>query len=169
MSAFIVNNRHLDYLISAGLKDLRYGPLRWLAPPEEPPTEPIHERGEPWGPGYVEQVNARRRELTRDTAGHVGAMLAAENRRSVDHRYDESELEDFYTFRHYDGTEAVQTLKAIACYEYQSCEHPEWEQSEAHAFCEALRHKAIAGLRGYDAAHWEIPAKPTPRPREVTA
>jgi hypothetical protein len=47
-------------------------------------------------------------------------------------------------------------LKAISCYEYQSCEHPGWRKSEAHAFCEALRDMAIGCLPGYDDAPWEI-------------
>jgi len=97
MSAFIVGTTHLDYLVSAGLMFSRqgHGPLRWMAPAEEAPAEATHERGEPWGPGAIEEYNKRRRELTPETADRVGAMLAAENRRSVDHRYNETELEDF--------------------------------------------------------------------------
>lgn len=170
MSAFIVNKSHLDYLISAGFAGRRGGVLRWYAPAEEVPAEPTHQRGEPWGPGMVDHMAPRRRELTIETANQVGAMLAAENRRSVDHRYNETELEDFYTFTRYPGSgtpglDPVQVLKAIACYEYQSCEHPEWETSEAHEFCRALRHRTIDRLPGYDEAAWEIPpvVKPTRR------
>jgi len=151
MSAFIVNKTHLDYLVTAGLRFSRHGALSWFAPAEDPPEAPTHQR-----------------ELTDETADHVGAMLAAENRRSVDHRYDENELEDFYTFTRYPGSgergsagrprlEPVQILKALACYEYQSCEHPEWEQSEAHDFCRVLRHAAIWALPGIEDAAWEIP------------
>ena len=168
MSAFIVNKTHLDYLITAGLKYGVHGALSWFAPAEEAPTEPTHQRGEPWGPGALTEAATRRRELTSETADHVGAMLAAENRRSVDHRYDENELEDFYTFTHYPESgergsagrprlDPVQVLKAISCYEYQSCEHPEWEQSEAHDFCRVLRHAAVNALPGYDDAAWEVP------------
>ena len=169
MSAFIVNKTHLDYLITAGLRyGKKHGTLSWLAPAEEEPTEPTHQRGEPWGPGAVAHATTRRRELTHETADRVGAVLAAENRRSVDHRYDENELEDFYTFTRYPGSgdrnsanrprlESVQVLKAIACYTYQSCEHPEWEASEAFAFCDALRDAAIWTLPGFENAAWEIP------------
>lgn len=169
MSAFIVNKTHLDYLITAGLTlSRRHGALGWFTPTDDPPDAPTHQRGEPWGPGAVAYAQTRHRELTDATADQVGAMLAAENRRSVDHRYDENELEEFYVFTRYPGSgdrgsvgsprlEPVQILKALSCYEYQSCEHPEWEQSEAHDFCQALRHAAINALPGYDDAAWEIP------------
>ena len=163
--------------MTAGLRGGR-GVLRWYAPAEEAPTEATHERGAPWGPGMVDHMAPRRRELTLETANQVGAMLAAENRRSVDHRYNETEMEDFYTFTRYPGSgdsvapgtpqlDPVQVLKAIACYEYQSCEHPEWETSEAHEFCIMLRHATIARLPGYEAAAWEIP--PVKKPQRVVS
>jgi hypothetical protein len=49
---------------------------------------------------------------------------------------------------------AVIVLASVACYEYQACEHPEWETSNARAFCEALRHTAIEHLPGYSDAPW---------------
>lgn len=98
------------------------------------------------------------RELTEATAGRVGAMLLAENRRSVDHRYDETELEEPYLFTKLRGIpDPVIVLKAISCYEYQSCEHPEWATSEASRFCVALQAKMIGLLPGYDQAPgWEV-------------
>jgi len=53
-----------------------------------------------------------------------------------------------------DGGHPVITLSLISCYEYQSCEHPEWRTSEARAICEALRKLAIRNLPGYDEAPW---------------
>jgi hypothetical protein len=50
----------------------------------------------------------------------------------------------------------VEVLKLISCFEYQSCEHPDWDESEAYAFCEALRHRMIDMLPGYDAAPWGL-------------
>ena len=139
MSAFIVDNRHLDYLISAGLK--------WSMP---------HLGGYlvtwTWHDGH-------RRPLTRENANQVGAMLAAENQRSVNERYELDELESLYTFTPYrKAITAVQVLKALSCYEYQSCEHDAWETSEAKRFCEALRHRAISMLPGYETAEWAISA-----------
>lgn len=154
----MVNKRHIDFLVTAGLRLVRppASAMRWLAPAEACPE--THQRA-PW----EDEVERRRRELTRETASLVGAMLWAENRRSVDHRYDETELEDCYDFEEYHGAsrphgsiDPVHVLSALRCYEYQSCEHPEWEASEAHAFCEALRQLAIRSLHGYSSGPWEI-------------
>jgi hypothetical protein len=85
-------------------------------------------------------------------------MLWAENRRSVNHRYAEQEWEEPYVFtelRHH-SIDPVMVLKAVACYEYQSCETPGWEKSEAHAFCQSLKERCIRRLPGFDDAPWEI-------------
>lgn len=52
----------------------------------------------------------------------------------------------------------VGALKALACYEYQSCESDDWESTEAFAFCEALRHTLIWALPNIDDAAWEVQA-----------
>jgi len=98
------------------------------------------------------------RYLNRETADAVGHMLLAENFRSVNHRYAEAnEPEGFFAYRRsLQGCNPVVILKAIDCYEYQTCEHPEWEQSEAHAFCQALRKRMISMLPGYEDAPWGL-------------
>lgn len=156
MSAWIVSKRHIDYMLTAGLKFDSY-PLGWMAPVEEKPAE-VHERGEPWGPEAVAHARERRQELTGESAGRVGVMLWAENYESVNHRYDEREVEaELYEYKPYPGgVDPVQVLKAIDCFEYQSCEPPGWEASEARAFCEALRQRTIGKLPGYEEAKWAI-------------
>ena len=52
-------------------------------------------------------------------------------------------------------------LKQAACFAYQACEHPGWEDSEAERMIEAImaRCKAQGGVEygpGYDAAPWGI-------------
>jgi hypothetical protein len=160
MSAFIVGKRHVDFLITAGL-EFRHGtPLRWEIP--GPPVEGTHQRGEPWGPEAVVVHKRRVRELTPDTADGVGMMLPCQNHRSVEFRYDgrhgiQAEPDVMYEFTLYrDQIDPVQVLKAINCLEYQSCETPDWEGCEAWRFCDALRHRAISCLSGYDKAQWEI-------------
>jgi len=39
---------------------------------------------------------------------------------------------------------------------YQSCEHPEFEDSLASKFIEAIISNAIPDLEGYDTAQWAI-------------
>lgn len=144
MSAFIVTTVHIDALLSAGLvfcgvKD----PLRWYYPP----------------PTTVNPDTAgRERVLTRSTAGRVGAMLLAENARSVNHNYDQDDWEPAYLFHPLPGTpDPLVVLKALACLEYQSREHHGWLDSEARVFCQALRRVAITALPGYHQAEgWPI-------------
>ena len=159
MSAFIVDRKHIDALVASGLNRGPYGPLRWA-------------HGDDRG------------ELTRETADKVGAMLWAENVASVEHRYEHVvaagedlpgsyqlelvvdgvapvEVPQWWSDYRFDRTHAprlspVAALKAIDCYEYQSCEHSDWEESEAFAFCDALRRSLIGDLDGYDAAPWGI-------------
>jgi hypothetical protein len=151
----MVGRTHIDALLTAGLSWQRYGPVRWLDT-AEPPPEDAYQAGEPWGPGMVRWYNAHRKELTRETAGQTGAMLLAENRRSVDHRYAESELEEPYLFNPLRGTpDPLIVLCALRCYEYQSSESPGWQQSAAFRFCEALKATAIREAT-MDVDVWEI-------------
>lgn len=159
MSAFEVCETHIHALLTAGLRHHQGSPLRWLWPElSANDQEGAYEQGEPWGPESVRLLRERQHTLTIETAGRVGAMLATENRRSVDFRYDETEEEDPYVFTKLVGyPDPVIMLKAIGCYRYQSCEHPEWEKSEAYAFCQALEQHMISFLSGYDdGPGWEI-------------
>lgn len=163
MSAFVVSEAHVDALVTAGLVLPDHKPLIWLWPePADDELMDAYRRGEPWGPGAASVYEKKRHELTLATAGRVGAMLWAENQRSVNHRYDEDDWEAPYEFRQMRGNlldhrVPVVVLHAIAGFEYQSCEHLEWHRSEAKAFCEALRLAAIDRLPGYqDAPSWHI-------------
>jgi len=156
VSAFVVSTVHIDAMLTAGLRlEQPYGrdPLVWFWPAIDAGSD----RGSWTSQELQHQARQRRRELTHASAGRVGAMLLAENRRSVDHRYDEQEWEEPYLFHALPGVpDPVIVLKAIACYRYQSCEHPDWPDSEAAAFCQALQSRSITCLPGYAAAPWEI-------------
>ncbi len=163
MSAFIVSKAHIDALVTAAIN----GRISWMTPaPEVNPD--THQRGEPWGPAALAEYQARQRTANTETAGTVGAMLWNENQLSVNHRYDEEDAEEPYTYDRFNRPlSPVQILKAISCYEYQTCERPEWEASEARAFCRALRSETIHKLPGYDEAAWEITnAPPAPVVKE---
>jgi len=127
MSAFMVPIEHIRAMINAGL-NAPYGPMTW-----------------------------KNSELTPATAGKVGAMLLAENQRSVNYRYNEQETEEPYTHGPSSRRSPVEILLAIACYEYQACETPDWEQSEAAEFCRVLQLQLIHQLPGYgEAQAWPI-------------
>lgn len=158
MSAFMVSTVHIDAMLTAGLVlGPAYGtPLSWYWPDLDATTD----RGSWTSEQLRQEAVQRRRELTLATAGRVGAMLLAENRRSVDHRYAEEELEEPYLYSRVPGRpDPVVVLKAIACYEYQSCEHPGWRTSEAHAFVRVLESAMVHHLPGYENAPWEITSR----------
>ena len=95
---------------------------------------------------------------TRDQA-EIGAALLAENQASVNHRYTNHPAQNepyVHPTRPSAAPDPVQTLKAVSCYEYQSCEHPAWEESAAYRFCQDLTSASISRLPGYDEAEWEI-------------
>jgi len=156
MSAFVVAGVHIDAMLTAALRlapPHGVRPLRWFWPA----IDAVSDSGSWTSDELLRQAPERRRELSDVNAGRVGAMLLAENRRSVDHRYDEQEWEEPYLFTELPGRpDPVVVLKAIACYRYQSCEHPGWPSSEAAAFCDALQARAIDCLPGYATAPWEI-------------
>lgn len=160
MSAFVVSKTHIDAIITGALTLCPSSSrLTWmerdLTPEEE---QASHQEGSPWGPEAVEIWTSLRRELDHDTAERVGQMLWAENVRSVNHRYAEEEWEEIYTFTRLPISghiDPMVILDAIGCYEYQSCEHPEWERSEAYRFCQALKAHAIDALPRRQKV-WEI-------------
>lgn len=156
MSAFMVDDIHISALITAALRTSRHGDtLTWYFGdlPGTVPGEALPDDTET----YRDTLKRTRRQVTRDNAGQWGATLLAENRRSINHRYDEDEWEEPYVFAEITGRlDPVAILKAIDCYCYQSCEHDGWKASESRAFCDALRKRVIGWLDGYDDAPWRF-------------
>lgn len=150
MSAFVVDKPHIDALIQAGLSGNPWCRLSWYW---DNPT--------------------RSARLEYDTADEVGVMLWAENVRSVQGRYPDTiesgeypgpidfADEDVFAYTFPTNTRTltpVEALKALACYEYQSCEHEGWKASQAFAFCQSLRDELINRLPGYAEAAWSVSA-----------
>jgi hypothetical protein len=97
-------------------------------------------------------------------------MLWLENIKSVSHRYpNESSgtlpgpIRENFVIMATDipaclaEFKPVQVFKSCDCYAYQTCEHDEWEASEAHTFIQSLRNSAWHALPGYDDAEWGAP------------
>ena len=138
MSAFVVDNKHIDYLITAALR---------------------------FSGGHMTYLHSRNpvdwTYLGHENASEIGVMLLAENVRSLNHRYGVSEPVPDYTYlcrpdHFYPEFGAANVLKAIECLDYQSCESPDWEQTTAYRFLEALKQTAIEQIPGYEEADWEI-------------
>jgi hypothetical protein len=98
----------------------------------------------------------------------LGRMLLQECINSVQYRYSDSPpfnlpgpiptpIADNYVYRPIRvPVEPAQVFSAAACYEYQSCEHPEWEGSQAHSFLRWLTRTAQQHVAGYENAMWEV-------------
>ena len=122
-----------------------------------------------WGPERVPDNDWRSLVGGQDAeTGRVGQMLADENIKSVQYRYDGEALDtlpgpidksDLLHYHYVPGRRltAVEGLKALHGYEYQSCEHPDWEESEAYRWVERLHDALIRFLPGYaEADTWSI-------------
>lgn len=96
--------------------------------------------------------------LTTANASAIGRMLVATNVASLMHCYSDDTMEtlpgpiDKDRLRDYSfqatrvAISPIVLLKILACYEYQSCEHPGWKTSDAKMFCDKLRQVAEAAL-----------------------
>lgn len=81
----------------------------------------------------------------------LGQELWHENHLSVNYRYDENTPTPTYVLRTSEAPlHPVAVLKAIGCFDYQSCEHEGWEDSRACQLLTALRTSLIesTGLAG---------------------
>ena len=144
MSCFIVSRAHIDALVTAAIFGVAENRL----------LDGFH------------RPYFKNRPLE---AGHVhilGQWLWCENVASYRARYpnDPTEFAEYmYTFPTSKGSlnppslrPAIEVIKLIHCYEYQSCEHDGWESSDARKFCTSLLSAVISSLPGYDAAPWGI-------------
>lgn len=149
MSAHLCEDRHFLYLVGAALH-AQYG-VAWRTPGGE-------------------RVELRAGDY--DLAARVAQMLYEENVRSLRARYPDTTVSEWrgdspapeFTARDipslfYVGVNWVQVIKSCHCYEYQSCEHAEWEHSEAHAFISALMECAVHHVPGYEDAEWGAPSE----------
>lgn len=138
MSAYMVERHHIAYLIAAGL---RFGDrhFRWR-----------HE-------GAIRKIDS----TDIDRLNEVGQMLWDENRKSIECRYPDTrdnfcELapgatgENFVYIHNpeqfWHNIKPAQVINSVKCYEYQSCEHGGWHESEARAFCASLKDYAVSEL-----------------------
>jgi hypothetical protein len=142
MSAFVVDDAAIDVILDC---------LR-AAVNQRPYFSRLYWRDGDGRPQFFQREDAR--DAGKLTA--IGRMLLAQNARSVGVRYREGEnpCALLYTYRatgrevylrpmpeSFKGPAIVANaaLKNIACYEYQSCESNDWEDTEAFRFCAALK------------------------------
>ena len=106
--------------------------------------------------------------MTGKEENDMGRTLERENDRSLAARYGDEVGESSYTYSRPDRKPSiVAILKAIACYEYQSCEHEGWETCFARKVCSELRASLISQLPGYNEAPWGVEAGHFGKSKEV--
>jgi hypothetical protein len=146
MSASMVDDGHIDYLVTAVRKyDIRNAYI---------PSSRLED-------GELEAIR-----LTDMTDTELGRMLLGTNLSSMMARYGDrlqegevaavEDVED-YTYRRWTGpVSAIQTVKAVGCLAYQCCEYDGWKDSLARDVIERIKAQAIKELPGYDEAAWEL-------------
>lgn len=87
----------------------------------------------------------------------IGNILKNQNCKSVNARYNESEVADPYKFRGVTKLyNPVQLLKILDCYDYQACETNDYGQTAAYKIVKYIRKNLIKILPGYNDAKWGI-------------
>lgn len=153
MSAFIVDPAHIDVMLSTALNG------------------PKGSRGNPrmsWRAPYVDELleGFWSGRLIREKADLAGEALLRECVASVSYRYSEplgslpgpipNPDPEQYEWTDFGRVlTAIECCKAIDCYEFQSCEHPGWQDSGARAFCERLRGSMVGCMEGYEEAPFQ--------------
>lgn len=128
MSAFIVTDKHINTLVT-------FAGLRNVSASYGNPTRSIAVAGN-------EQA--------------IAELLLAENTRSVNYRYKESDPVAPINFIFENSFNVVGILKACTCLQYQSCETDDYETTAAYALLRAIREQAVTELPGYTDADWAI-------------
>ncbi len=98
------------------------------------------------------------RSLKAGQEQEIAEILLAENVKSVNYRYKEETPVDTIVYDAFaTDLHAIDVIKACQCLEYQSCEHPGWDDSLAKKILDIIQRDAVRHLPGYDKAPWSIP------------
>jgi hypothetical protein len=129
MSAFIVNDYHINALVSFGV--------------------------EYKAQFYTKKVGWE--YFKDDTAQVMAALLYRANVCSVNHRYSERTRTTGFKFQPVDVSvwSAADIIKACDCLDYQSCEVKTWDNSRARKALQAIRECAISIVADRSRA-WEL-------------
>ena len=127
MSAFIVNDYHINALVTYGLQA----------------------KAEYW-------TGKERVRFSEDTAWALASKLYRANVKSVNFRYgDRNRTTGFkYAPVKISHLSAADIVKACDCLDYQSCELASWDRSEARKILQAIREEAVRVLALSPA--WEL-------------
>jgi hypothetical protein len=130
MSAFLLSNKHIATLINSARPKFEADSFSYR---------------------YKEEVF-----YSNGDRGRLGQVLMEQNYRSINTRYNEKTAAPKFADDWNTSADPVVILKACDCYDYQSCETDDYEQTEAYVIVQAIRHRNISRLPGYDKAPWGI-------------
>lgn len=134
MSAFIVHDNHIGAI------------LRWYLTQSNP--------------AYRTRWNGLQPTILE--ADSMFTALALENWRSVRYRYGAGDERpapaprEGIQLAQFAELSPVEVIKACECLDYQSCEHPSYERSDAKRLIDTIKNAAIGELPGYRGAAWEV-------------
>lgn len=94
-----------------------------------------------------------------ETMSRVGQILVDQNYRSYNYRYEETLEPEVFEITGQDlmyvpRLTPVETLKALASYDYQSSETPDYRETAACKLAEIMHQFAVESLPGYSEAKW---------------
>ena len=162
VSAIMLPRLHIHCLVGAGFLPLPEMDREYPLTEFEPMRFRLKEGGD-------------RTVLGAKTADEIGQILVDTNLSSLIDRYTdpthlihENDIKR-YQWPHLDEalTTPVETLNAIACYEYQASEHDEWKTSLARRYCQSLRRHVCNLVPGYHEAGWCMLARKVDERRAV--
>ena len=105
---------------------------------------------------FVFYSNGARFELTAD---EFGQRLVDQNYASINDLYRDSKKPYLYQYENHPdfrNLKSVDFLKLCDCYDYQSCETKDYDNSFISDAMFSLRKRLISTLPGYDEAEWGI-------------
>lgn len=172
MSAFVVGDATIDVMLDCLI----------AAVSQRPYFSRLYWRDAAGQPKFFDRHDAE--DIEKLTA--LGNMLLAENARSVGFRYSEGQNPCALLYRYRPAPREVwlhpagrtpssvitanAALKNIACYEYQTCECDDWEDTEAYRFCAALKERiAETALPGRNDDPWGFTDRDLGREEKQTA
>jgi hypothetical protein len=145
MSAYLVDPEHINVMVYFAMQSAGGDVMSWRVDDDS------------------EIFGCRAECAHYENRDRIGQMLLDQNAASVNHKYDEDSAYIYsYQPPKFRDWQPIEIISATQGYEYQACETPEWRDSEAYAFCQALQRKMIRQIAGYDGSPWEITARSMP-------
>lgn len=154
MSAYLCSPDTFDFLASAAIVFSHHrtnGIYNIYLRPEMPDVPALK------SDGILEEFTTSLNPIS--DADKIGAVLRAQNIRSIQARYPEGwddMLDDGYAYRRVESRHITPAavLKSCACVRYQSCETADYSDTFAAHVLDTIEKLAVNALPGYDDAPW---------------